>query len=128
MVLGMFTEAIQSKIVFHWCFLTCDQWLYIFLCLLVGKCLYEQIHYLKKNRFVPSQLPNYFFLSDCNYINLAELKGIEKQSQVGFITIMEYHRFCTVGSFYKNPIHPVWVVGSDTHLTGTLKALICLKF
>ncbi|XP_050299824.1 ubiquitin carboxyl-terminal hydrolase MINDY-3 homolog isoform X2 [Anthonomus grandis grandis] len=45
------------------------------------------------------------------------LKGIEKQSQVGFITIMEHHRFCTVGSFYKNPIHPVWVVGSDTHLT-----------
>ncbi|XP_060534262.1 ubiquitin carboxyl-terminal hydrolase MINDY-3 homolog [Cylas formicarius] len=46
-----------------------------------------------------------------------KLKGIEKQSQVGFITIMEYHRFCTVGSFYKNPIHPVWVLASDTHLT-----------
>ncbi|XP_066144099.1 ubiquitin carboxyl-terminal hydrolase MINDY-3 homolog [Euwallacea fornicatus] len=46
-----------------------------------------------------------------------KLKGIEKQSEVGFITIMEYHRYCTVGSFYKNPINPVWVVGSDTHLT-----------
>ncbi|KAJ8984143.1 hypothetical protein NQ317_017793 [Molorchus minor] len=46
-----------------------------------------------------------------------KLRGIEKQSQIGFITIMEYHRFCTVGSFYKNPIHPVWVVASDTHLT-----------
>lgn len=46
-----------------------------------------------------------------------KLKGIEKQSQVGFITVMEYHRYCTVGSFYKNPTHPVWVVGSDTHLT-----------
>ncbi|CAG9815159.1 unnamed protein product [Phaedon cochleariae] len=46
-----------------------------------------------------------------------KLKGIEKQSQIGFITIMEYHRYCTVGSFYKNPIHPVWVMASDTHLT-----------
>ncbi|KAJ8953722.1 hypothetical protein NQ314_007332 [Rhamnusium bicolor] len=46
-----------------------------------------------------------------------KLRGIEKQSQIGFITIMEYHRFCTVGSFYKNPIHPVWVLASDTHLT-----------
>ncbi|KAG5878374.1 hypothetical protein JTB14_020612 [Gonioctena quinquepunctata] len=46
-----------------------------------------------------------------------KLKGIEKQSQIGFITIMEYHRYCTVGSFFKNPIHPVWVVASDTHLT-----------
>ncbi|KAJ8956229.1 hypothetical protein NQ318_014960 [Aromia moschata] len=46
-----------------------------------------------------------------------KLRGLEKQSQIGFITIMEYHRFCTVGSYYKNPIHPVWVVASDTHLT-----------
>ncbi|CAH1115314.1 unnamed protein product [Psylliodes chrysocephalus] len=46
-----------------------------------------------------------------------KLKGIESQSQIGFITIMEYHRYCTVGSFYKNPIHPVWVLASDTHLT-----------
>ncbi|XP_057664124.1 ubiquitin carboxyl-terminal hydrolase MINDY-3 homolog [Diorhabda carinulata] len=46
-----------------------------------------------------------------------KLLGIEKQSQIGFITVMEYHRYCTVGSFYKNPIHPVWVVASDTHLT-----------
>lgn len=46
-----------------------------------------------------------------------KLKGIEKQSQIGFITIMEYHRFCTVGSLYKNPVHPIWVIGSDTHLT-----------
>lgn len=45
------------------------------------------------------------------------LKGICQQSEVGFITIMEHLRFCTVGSFYKNPKHPVWVVGSDTHLT-----------
>lgn len=46
-----------------------------------------------------------------------KLLGIERQSQIGFITVMEYHRYCTVGSFYKNPIHPVWVVASDTHLT-----------
>ncbi|XP_008194678.1 ubiquitin carboxyl-terminal hydrolase MINDY-3 homolog isoform X2 [Tribolium castaneum] len=46
-----------------------------------------------------------------------KLKGLEKQSQIGFITIMEHLRYCTVGSFYKNPIHPVWVLGSDTHLT-----------
>ncbi|XP_028141463.1 ubiquitin carboxyl-terminal hydrolase MINDY-3 homolog [Diabrotica virgifera virgifera] len=46
-----------------------------------------------------------------------KLLGIERQSQIGFITVMEYHRYCTVGSFYKNPTHPVWVVASDTHLT-----------
>lgn len=46
------------------------------------------------------------------------LQGIERQSQIGFITIMEHLRFCTVGNYYKNPVHPVWVLASDTHLTG----------
>lgn len=30
---------------------------------------------------------------------------------------MEQMRYCTVGSFYKNPRWPVWVMGSETHLT-----------
>jgi hypothetical protein len=27
-------------------------------------------------------------------------------------------RYCEVGSFLKNPKRPVWVLGSETHLTG----------
>lgn len=46
-----------------------------------------------------------------------KLKGIEQQSDIGFITLMEQLRYCTVGSFYKNPKHPIWVMGSETHLT-----------
>lgn len=50
---------------------------------------------------------------------LTELKGLDKQSQIGFITSMEHLRYLTVGSFYKNPVHPIWVLGSETHLTGS---------
>lgn len=46
-----------------------------------------------------------------------KLKGIDCQSEIGFITLMEQLRYCTVGSFYKNPKHPIWVMGSETHLT-----------
>lgn len=46
-----------------------------------------------------------------------KLKGIEKQSEIGFITLMEQLRYCTVGSFYKNPKYPVWILASETHLT-----------
>lgn len=41
---------------------------------------------------------------------------------------MEYHRYCTVGSFFKNPINPVWVLASDTHLTGTKLSSIIVTF
>lgn len=46
-----------------------------------------------------------------------KLKGINKQSSVGFLTLLEHLRYCEVGSFLKNPINPVWVLGSETHLT-----------
>lgn len=46
-----------------------------------------------------------------------KLKGINKQSSIGFLTLLEHLRYCEVGSFLKNPINPVWVLGSETHLT-----------
>lgn len=46
-----------------------------------------------------------------------KLKGITQQSDIGFITLMEQMQYCTVGFFYKNPKCPVWVMGSETHLT-----------
>lgn len=45
------------------------------------------------------------------------LRGLTQQSDIGFITLMEQLRYCTVGSFYKNPKNPVWVMGSETHLS-----------
>lgn len=51
-------------------------------------------------------------------VSFVALKGLVKQSQIGFITLMEHLRYCTVGCFYKNPVHPIWVLGSETHLTG----------
>jgi len=41
---------------------------------------------------------------------------------------LERLRYCEVGSFYKNPKFPVWVVGSETHLTvvfSTNMNLVC---
>lgn len=46
-----------------------------------------------------------------------KLRGIDCQSEVGFLALLEHLRYCEVGSFLKNPKHPVWVMGSETHLT-----------
>lgn len=50
-------------------------------------------------------------------ISSAELKGIDKQNAVGFLTLLETLRYIEVGSFLKSPANPVWVLGSETHLT-----------
>ncbi|KAG8443184.1 hypothetical protein GDO86_011840 [Hymenochirus boettgeri] len=46
-----------------------------------------------------------------------KLLGIHSQATVGFLTLIESLRFCKVGSFLKSPKFPIWVIGSETHLT-----------
>ncbi|KAG5681381.1 hypothetical protein PVAND_010823 [Polypedilum vanderplanki] len=46
-----------------------------------------------------------------------KLKGIASKSEIGFITLMEQLRYCTVGTHYKNPKNPIWILASETHLT-----------
>lgn len=45
------------------------------------------------------------------------LRGINQQSDIGFLTVMEQMQYCTVGSFYKSPRCPIWLLGSETHLS-----------
>ncbi|XP_058954761.2 ubiquitin carboxyl-terminal hydrolase MINDY-3 [Pocillopora verrucosa] len=46
-----------------------------------------------------------------------ELRGVPKQSSIGFLTLLEAHRYCEVGNFLKSPMYPVWLLASETHLT-----------
>lgn len=45
------------------------------------------------------------------------MRGINHQPLVGYISLMEQLRICTIGTLYKSPRWPVWVVASDSHLT-----------
>lgn len=55
----------------------------------------------------------YFIIS----LLISELRGIDKQNSVGFLALLEHLRYCEVGTFLKSPSHPVWVLGSETHLS-----------
>ncbi|KOC59931.1 Protein FAM188A like protein [Habropoda laboriosa] len=46
-----------------------------------------------------------------------KLRGIDKQNPVGFLALLEHLRYCEVGTFLKSPSHPIWVLGSETHLS-----------
>ncbi|KAL2324626.1 hypothetical protein Fmac_023684 [Flemingia macrophylla] len=45
------------------------------------------------------------------------LKGISRDVEVGFLTLLESLNFCKVGQFLKSPKWPIWVVGSESHYT-----------
>ncbi|XP_060717802.1 ubiquitin carboxyl-terminal hydrolase MINDY-3 [Tachysurus vachellii] len=46
-----------------------------------------------------------------------KLHGIHEQTTVGFLTLMESLRYCKVGSCLKSPKFPIWILGSETHLS-----------
>ena len=46
-----------------------------------------------------------------NYI----IKGIHKQSEVGFLTLYEAYGYFQVGSYFKNPKLPIWIICSESH-------------
>uniref|UniRef100_A0A8C5EI15 Ubiquitin carboxyl-terminal hydrolase MINDY n=1 Tax=Gouania willdenowi TaxID=441366 RepID=A0A8C5EI15_GOUWI len=46
-----------------------------------------------------------------------KLHGIQKQASVGFLTLMESLRYCKVGTCLKSPKFPIWILGSETHLS-----------
>jgi len=46
-----------------------------------------------------------------------QLNGILSQSSVGFLSYLECLRYLEVGKCLKSPTWPVWLLGSETHLT-----------
>lgn len=46
-----------------------------------------------------------------------ELQGIASRGSVGFLSFLECLHYVKVGAFLKEPEYPVWVLGSETHLT-----------
>lgn len=46
-----------------------------------------------------------------------KLYGIRQQALIGFLSSLEIYRLLEVGWFLKNPQIPIWIIGSETHLT-----------
>ena len=46
-----------------------------------------------------------------NYI----LKGIQRQSDIGFLTYFEHFGHFSVGNFLKKPKVPIWIICSESH-------------
>ena len=55
---------------------------------------------------------------------VSALEGVLSQPSVGFLTLLERLSYCTVGWNLKHPQHPVWLLASETHITGEHRLLI----
>ena len=59
--------------------------------------------------------PNVFDYS--RNVSGLELHGVQETTEIGFLSILEALRYLKVGEFLKCPKHPIWILGSESHLT-----------
>ena len=51
------------------------------------------------------------------------LKGIDKQSDIGLLSLFEHYKSIKVGNNLKNPKFPIWVICSESHFTVLFRYL-----
>jgi len=52
-----------------------------------------------------------------------KLKGLSKQNHIGFLSLFEHYGNFEVGTYYKTPLVPIWVICSESHFS----VLFCLN-
>jgi ubiquitin carboxyl-terminal hydrolase MINDY-3/4 len=77
-----------------------------------GHCAQELMNLLLTGNAVSNVFDNSLSLS-----GEMVCRGIQHRPAVGYLTQLEAMRYCEVGSYYKSPIFPIWVVGSTSHFT-----------
>ncbi|PVD30192.1 hypothetical protein C0Q70_09454 [Pomacea canaliculata] len=78
--------------------------------------IYGHGRYFLINLFLTSRAVTNVWDNDKDVSGL-KLRGVKKQSTIGFLTLLEHLRYCEVGWYLKNPEFPIWLLGSETHLT-----------
>ncbi|XP_063964992.1 probable ubiquitin carboxyl-terminal hydrolase MINDY-4 [Lytechinus pictus] len=49
--------------------------------------------------------------------DVTRLKGLSGRSDIGFLSLFEHYKSCQVGTYYKTPRFPIWVVCSESHFS-----------
>jgi len=78
-----------------------------------GHCTQELVNLLLTGRATGNVMDGDVPMGDSGLT----VRGVKKQSHIGYLTHLEALSMCQVGSFYKIPEVPVWVVGSSSHFT-----------
>lgn len=78
-----------------------------------GHCTQELVNLLLTGKATSNVFDGSIPLGDSGM----SLRGVSEKARIGYLTQLEALRYCEVGSFYKCPQYPVWVVGSSSHFT-----------
>jgi len=78
-----------------------------------GYCSQEMVHLLQVGKATSNTFDGDKVLDDGNFI----LKGIQRQSDIGLLSLFEHYHSIVVGGFLKVPVYPIWLVCAESHFT-----------
>ncbi|ESO97147.1 hypothetical protein LOTGIDRAFT_143419, partial [Lottia gigantea] len=80
-----------------------------------GYCTQEMVNLLLGGKGVSNVFNDTVELESGGVITV--LKGISSRSEIGLLSLFEHYKSCQVGTFYKTPKYPIWVVCSESHFS-----------
>lgn len=81
-----------------------------------GYCTQEMVNLLLTGKAVSNTFDNVMEI-DTGGVEKNIFKGLEKQSEIGLLSLFEHYKSCEVGMNFKNPKFPVWVICSESHFS-----------
>ncbi|XP_071102067.1 probable ubiquitin carboxyl-terminal hydrolase MINDY-4 [Haliotis cracherodii] len=81
-----------------------------------GYCTQEMVNLLLTGRAVANVFNDVMELDSGND-QVTILKGVHARSDIGFLSLFEHYKSCQVGTYYKTPKFPIWVVCSESHFS-----------
>ncbi|POM70230.1 Hypothetical protein PHPALM_13360, partial [Phytophthora palmivora] len=78
-----------------------------------GHCTQELLNLLLTGKAVSNVFDGSVPMGDSGLF----LHGVPQRARIGYLTQLEALCYCHVGSYYKSPQFPVWVLGSSSHFS-----------
>ncbi|KAL9961433.1 hypothetical protein ACROYT_G030371 [Oculina patagonica] len=81
-----------------------------------GYCTQEMVNLVVTGKAVSNTFDNTMEI-DTGGAKKNVFKGLEKQSDIGLLSLFEHYKSCEVGVNFKTPKYPIWVICSESHFS-----------
>ncbi|XP_071505991.1 probable ubiquitin carboxyl-terminal hydrolase MINDY-4 [Diadema antillarum] len=80
-----------------------------------GYCTQEMVNLILTGKAVSNVFNDVVELGSGK--EMTRLKGLSGRSDIGLLSLFEHYKSCQVGTYYKTPRFPIWVVCSESHFS-----------
>ena len=78
-----------------------------------GYCSQEMVHLLLFGEATSNTFDGDKVLEGADFT----LKGVQRQSDIGLLSLFEHYDSIVVGNYLKTPVYPIWLVCAESHFT-----------